>query len=100
MDKDKITTPQLTKCTVCGEMNASTNDGCQNCFNPLTIQGALKVRQEKELLEHDRDISQKVFTEAVRIAVQQRLNPEEAQKEAIRIIAQQQMQQQTKGGVA
>jgi len=99
MDKDKITTPQLVKCTVCGEMNPSTNDGCQNCFNPLTIQGALKVRQEKELLEHDRDISQKVFTEAFRLISEKKFTPEDAQKEAIQTIAKQYTQQQTKTGV-
>ncbi|MCX6803920.1 MAG: hypothetical protein NTY48_05115 [Candidatus Diapherotrites archaeon] len=40
----------------------------------------MKIKQEKDLVEHDRDISQKVLAEAIRIAVQQRLSPEEAQK--------------------
>jgi integrase/recombinase XerD len=79
----------LIKCPTCFEINLATNQTCQNCYNPLTIQGALKLKQEKDLIEHDRDISQKVFAEAFRLISQKNVSVEEAQKEAIRVVAQQ-----------
>lgn len=41
---------KLIQCSVCGEVNPSSENTCKNCFNPLTIQGALKVKQENEEL--------------------------------------------------
>jgi len=77
----------LIKCQVCNEMNPSKFDTCQNCYNPLTIQGALKIKQEKELIQQDRDTLQKIFAEAFRIASEKKLNLEEAQVEATKNIA-------------
>jgi site-specific recombinase XerD len=96
MQKQEETQPQLIKCQVCGEFNPSKNDSCQNCYNPLTIQGALKIKQENTLLQHDRDISQRVFAEAFKLMSERKMGIEEAQKEAVKTIAIQQLQQ-TKG---
>lgn len=87
----RIETQQITSitCQVCGETNPANLDSCKNCYNPLTIQGALKIKQEKEIIEQDRDISQKVFAEAFKLISTQKLTPEEAQQQAIKIIAQQ-----------
>ncbi|MCX6801232.1 MAG: tyrosine-type recombinase/integrase, partial [Candidatus Diapherotrites archaeon] len=93
MQKQEETEPQLIRCQVCGEFNPPKNDSCQNCYNPLTIQGALKIKQENELLQHDRNISQKVFAEAFRLVSEQKISIDEAQKQAIKIIAQQTLQQ-------
>jgi len=90
--KAEETKNDLIKCQVCSEMNPTQNNTCQNCYNPLTIQGALKVRQEKELIQQDRDMLQKIFAEAFKIATTNNLSLEEAQKEAVKIIAQQQAQ--------
>ena len=84
----------MLKCEVCGEMNPSTIDTCTNCYNPLTIKGALKIKQEKELMQQDRDISQQVFAQAVRIMSEKGISVEDAQKEAIKIVAAQQIQGQ------
>jgi integrase/recombinase XerD len=83
---------EIIKCFVCGETNPAGNDTCKNCYNPLTIHGALKIKQEKMLIEQDRDISQKVFIEAMRLINEKQVCPEDAQKEAIKIIAEQQIQ--------
>jgi len=82
----------MLKCEVCGEMNPSTIDTCTNCYNPLTIKGALKIKQEKELMQQDRDISQQVFAQAVKIMTEKGISVEDAQKEAIKIVAAQQIQ--------
>jgi site-specific recombinase XerD len=78
---------QLIQCQICGESNPATNESCQHCYNPLTIQGALKIKQEKDVIQYDRDISQKVFAEAFKLMAQGKLTPEQAQAEAIKIIA-------------
>ena len=77
----------LIKCTICNEMNNAQNNVCQQCYNPLTIQGALKIKQEKEVIQFDRDISQKVFAEAFRLMTQNKSTPEEAQAEAVKAVA-------------
>jgi site-specific recombinase XerD len=48
--KPEETEKQLIQCSVCGETNPSKNDTCSNCFNPLNIKGALKIKQENEEL--------------------------------------------------
>ena len=88
----------MLKCEVCGEMNPSAIDTCNNCYNPLTIQGALKIKQEKEIIQQDRDISQKVFSEAVKLMSEKGISVEDAQKQAIQTIAAQQTQGQRNGG--
>jgi len=86
------------RCRVCGTTNKKTNGTCMRCSNPLSVEGFLQLKQEKEIIQQDRDISQKVFSEAIKIMQQQNLPVEEAQKEAIRVIAAQQTQGQRRGG--
>lgn len=74
---------KMTKCQICGEINPANQHTCHNCYNPLTIQGALKIKQEKEIIQQDRDISQKVFTETIKLMQTKKLTIEEAQKQAI-----------------
>ena len=83
---------EVVKCFVCGEINQPNTDTCINCYNPLTIQGALKIKQQNEILEQDKDISQKVMAEAFKLIQNKGLTTTEAQKQAIMIIAKQQMQ--------
>jgi site-specific recombinase XerD len=83
---------EVVKCFVCGEINQPNTDTCVNCYNPLTIQGALKIKQQNEILEQDRDISQKVMAEAFKLIQNKSLTTTEAQKQAIQIVAQQQVQ--------
>ncbi|MFA6419946.1 MAG: site-specific integrase [archaeon] len=93
--KIEETKNDLIKCQVCDEMNFVTNDCCQNCYNPLTIQGALKVKQEKELIQQDRDTLQKIYAEAFRLATEKKLSLEEAQIEATKNIAIKEVQTET-----
>jgi len=88
----------MLKCEVCGEMNPSTIDTCNNCYNPLTIHGALKIKQEKEIIQQDRDISQQVFAQAVKLMSEKGVSVEDAQKEAIKMVAAQQIQTQKANG--
>jgi len=89
---------EVVKCFICGEINQSRTDTCTNCYNPLTIQGALKIKQQNELLEQDRDISQQVFAETIKIIQTQNVPVEEAQKQAITLIAKQQNLTKKAGG--
>jgi len=86
--KQENHTQEIIQCPTCGESNNSTNTTCKNCYNPLTIQGALKIKQEKELIQFDRDISQKVFAEALKLMTEQKITPEQAQTQAITTMAQ------------
>lgn len=95
--KEENHTQEITTCPTCGETNPSTNNICQQCYNPLTIQGALKIKQENELIKFDRDISQKVFAEAFKLMTQQQLTPEQAQTQAIQLVAQQTKNQKDDG---
>ena len=49
--KQEETEQKLIQCVVCGEVNPSSKDTCSNCFNPLTIKGALVIKQENEELQ-------------------------------------------------
>jgi len=80
-------------CKVCACTNASSAINCSRCGRPLTINGFIQLEQEKKLMEQDRDISQKVLTETIRLVAEQRLTPEEAQKQAIKTIAGEYAQQ-------
>ncbi|MFA6064891.1 MAG: tyrosine-type recombinase/integrase [archaeon] len=95
--KVEETKNDLIKCQVCDEVNSASNATCQNCYNPLTIQGALKIKKEKEVTEFDRDISQKVFAEAFRLMEQNKLTKEQAQQEAVKTVAESIQQQMGKG---
>ncbi len=86
---------KMIKCQICNTVTSAKNDVCLNCHNPLTIQGALKLKQQNDLLEQDRDVSQKVFAEAFKLVIEQKMSLNEAQAEAVRIIAHQQTR---KGG--
>jgi len=67
-------------------------------LNPLSIEGFLQIQQEKEVIQQDRDISQKVFSEAVKLMSEKHVPVEVAQQEAIKIIAAQQIKKQQQGG--
>jgi len=57
--KPEETEKQLIKCQMCGEVNPSKQDTCNNCYNPLSIQGALKIKQENdELVKASKFISE------------------------------------------
>ena len=94
--KVEETQNDLIKCQLCNEINPATNITCQNCYNPLTIQGALQIKQEKQIIEQDRDISQQVFAETIKLIQNQHLPVKEAQKQAISIIAKKQIQTKQK----
>ncbi|MFA5930680.1 MAG: site-specific integrase [archaeon] len=85
----------LIKCQVCDEMNPASHDTCQNCYNPLTIQGALRIKKEKEIIQQDRDTLQKIYAEAFRIATTKKLSLEEAQVEAAKTIAQREVEKKS-----
>jgi hypothetical protein len=82
------------RCRVCGTTNKKLAGSCIRCSNPLSVEGFLQLKQENELIQQDRDLSQKVFSEAIKIMQQQNIPVEDAQKEAIRVIASQQIQTQ------
>ncbi len=75
-------------CRVCAHTNTGNTKNCARCGKPLSIEGYIQLDQEKKLIEQDRNISQKVFQEAFRLINDQKFSPEEAQKEAIKSIAQ------------
>jgi hypothetical protein len=68
------------------------------CNNPSSIEGFLQIKQEKQIIEQDRDISQQVFAETIKLIQNQHLPVEEAQKQAISIIAKKQIQTKQQGG--
>lgn len=79
-------------CRVCGIKNQKQNKSCTRCNNPLSVEGFLLIQQEKEIIKQDRDISQKVFTETIKLMQNKNISIDEAQKQAITLIAQQQTQ--------
>jgi site-specific recombinase XerD len=79
-------------CKICACSNSSTNKTCTRCGKPLSVEGYIEMEQERKIMDKEREISQKVLLEAMRL-VQNGLNPDEAQTQAIRNIAQQQVQQ-------
>ena len=86
------------RCRVCGTTNIKHNKTCSRCSNPLSVEGFLQLNQEKELMQQDRDLSQKVFAEAVKLVQQKNIPVEEAQKQAITLIAKQQTLTKKAGG--
>jgi len=84
-------------CRVCAHNNVGTANNCARCGRPLSIEGYIQLDQEKKLIEQDRNISQRVFSETFKLINEQKLTPEEAQKEAVKIIAGQ-LQQNQGGG--
>ena len=86
------------RCRVCGTTNIKNNKTCMRCNNPLSVEGFIHLQQEKEIIEQDRDITQKVFAETIKLMSQKNIPVEEAQKQAITMIAAQQIQTQKQGG--
>ncbi|MFA5358094.1 MAG: tyrosine-type recombinase/integrase, partial [archaeon] len=37
---------EFLACSICGEINESLANECKNCYNPLTVTGALKLKKE------------------------------------------------------
>ncbi len=98
LQKNQEPENEFITCPTCGEINSKNSDTCKQCYNPLTIQGALKIKQEKEIIQYDRDISQKVFAEAFKLMTTcKELNAEQAQQQAIQLIAQQIKQEKGSG---
>lgn len=95
LTKPEESKEQIIKCQICGEANPATNDSCQNCYNPLTIMGALKIKKEKELIQQDRDTLQKIYAEAFKIASTKKISLEEAQVLAAQSVAQQEVKKNT-----
>jgi hypothetical protein len=82
-------------CRICAHTNVGNAKNCARCGRPLSIEGYIQLEQEKKLIEQDRNISQKVFSETFKLINEQKMAPEEAQKEAIKIVAVQLQQQGT-----
>lgn len=78
-------------CRICAFTNLPNTKNCSRCGKPLSLEGYIQLDQEHKILEQDRNISQKVYYETMRL-IQAGTKPEEAQKEAIKNIAIQQVQ--------
>jgi site-specific recombinase XerD len=70
--KPEETEKQLIQCSVCGETNPSKQDTCSNCFNPLNIKGALKIKQENEELQKSNKFMQELQSIAFKFVEQGR----------------------------
>ncbi|VVB74681.1 Tyrosine recombinase XerA [uncultured archaeon] len=81
-------------CKICACTNTANALNCSRCGKPLSLEGYIQLDQERKIMEKERDISQKVILEAMRL-VQTGISPEEAQTQAIKKIAQQQTQANT-----
>lgn len=79
-------------CRICACTNAPNALNCSRCGKPLSLEGYIQLDQERKIMDKEREISQKVLLEAMRL-VQNGTNPEEAQTQAIKHIAQQQITQ-------
>ncbi|VVB76129.1 Tyrosine recombinase XerA [uncultured archaeon] len=79
-------------CKICAHSNIPNAVNCLRCGKPLSLEGYIQLDQERKIMDKEREISQKVLIEAMRL-VQNGLNPEEAQNQAIKSIAQQQVGQ-------
>lgn len=87
IEKQEEQEEQLRKCQVCGEINPSKNETCSNCFNPLTIKGALKVKAENEQLQKASVVMQKINAKAFEL-IEQGFNIMEAKAKAVDFVAE------------
>lgn len=81
-------TKEFIACATCGEINESNANECKHCYNPLTIQGALKMKKENELIQFDRDTAQRVYAEAFKLMSIEKISPEQAKEQALLDIAE------------
>jgi site-specific recombinase XerD/ribosomal protein L37E len=84
-------------CRICAHTNFGNAKNCARCGRPLSIEGYIQLEQEKKIIEQDRNISQRVFSETFKLINEQKMAPEEAQKEAIKVIAWQLQKEQSSG---
>lgn len=85
--KPEETETKLIKCQVCGEINHATNTVCENCHNPLTIQGALKLKKENEYLQEATEVLQQIHSKAFELA-RQGVPLNEAEEQAKVLVAE------------
>jgi site-specific recombinase XerD len=86
--------PTLIKCQYCSTNNSSKEDNCVKCHNPLTLLASLKLIQQNNQMRLDQTISNRVYSLAFKLMQQGQLNPEEAQKEAMKQIALEEFEKQ------
>jgi len=84
-------------CRICAHTNLGNAKNCARCGRPLSIKGYTQLEQEKKMIEQDRNISQRVFSETFKLINEQKMSPEDAQKEAIKVIAWQLQNEQSSG---
>lgn len=78
---------QLIKCQTCGEMNPSINDTCGNCFNPISIKGALKIKKENEYLTEATEVLQQIHSKAFEL-IRQGIPINQAEEQAKLLVAE------------
>ena len=76
------------KCQVCDEINDAGLDVCQNCFNPLTITGALKLKKENEYLAEASEVLQQIHSKAFEL-MRQGMQMDKAEEQAKVLVAEQ-----------
>jgi len=76
------------KCQVCDTINDANQDTCVNCFNPLSIKGALNLKKQNERLQEAVQIQTQVNALAFEL-IQQGLNVAQAKKEALTQVGEQ-----------
>jgi len=70
------------KCQVCDTINDADQDICCNCFNPLTIKGALNLKRTNEHLQEAIQLQTEVNALAFKLMEQQGLSVQEAKLRA------------------
>lgn len=78
----------VIKCQTCGEINSSSIDVCQNCYNPLTIKGALSLKRENDHLQEAVQVQTQVNALAFEL-IQQGFNVQDAKQQAVNQVAEQ-----------
>lgn len=78
---------QLIKCQTCGEMNPIINDTCRNCFNPISIKGALKLKKENEYLAEASEVLQQIHSKAFEL-MRQGIQMDKAEEQAKLLVAE------------
>ncbi len=78
---------KLIKCQTCGEINSALNDTCTNCFNPLNIQGALKLKKQNEYLQEASEVLQQIHSKAFEL-MRQGVQIDKAEEQAKLLVAE------------
>jgi integrase/recombinase XerD len=75
------------KCQVCDTINDADQNVCCNCYNPLTIQGALKIKKENEYLQEASEVLQQIHSKAFEL-MRQGMQMDKAEAEAKLFVAE------------